>query len=573
VSTPGRSGTGTARARRAVGLRRFWRRYWWAILTVVFAGALLVAFLGTQGDGLWARLERTVLLLPIANRTDTEGLPRQVKLAYFVVAGVILFATYRAALALFGEQVRGARAGLRRGHAVVYGLGGQGQALVESMLGESKVVAVEKDGTSPAVERLRDAGATVLVGDATDPEIHRKTNVDHARRVIALCGQDAVNARICASLLERPSPRNGHRSELFVHIADPRLYTFLLHHSFASRGPRLELFNVFERGARGLSAEARRATSDELRSVLVVGAGQLGLALVSQLARDRYERTRAPMDGKLLVHLVDREAPARVQLLTDRYCRLLDVAELVPHELDVESPAFDRLLSHGSGLDDVDLGFVCFDSDTLTIATALNLIDQSRGRFTVVARVTERSEAIARMIEQAHSRYAERVAFRPLTVVERAARADLALEGTLGQLARGIHEVYRENEPGGPYDMPWADLPAAGRARNVRHAESIVDQLEASGYRLGPLIDWGTELTAFTPDEVEHMSKLEHERWMAERETEGWRYDASRDDAARLHPDLVPWDTLTDDRKDINRRLIRARPALLAAIGIQVHRA
>ncbi len=548
-------------------------RYRWGILVILFAGALLVAFFGTQGDGLWERLERTVLLLPIANRTDTQGLPRQVKLAYFVVAGVILFVTYRAALAIFGEQIRGARAAFRRGHAVVYGLGAQGQALVESMLGDCKVVAVEKDGTSPEIGRLRDAGATVLVGDATDPEIHRKTNVDRARRVVALCGQDAVNARIGAALLERPSPKNGRRPELFVHISDPRLYTFLLHHSLSSRGPRLEFFNVFERGARGLIAEARQATTHELRSVLVVGAGQLGLGLVSQLARDRYERGPRAQEGKLSVHLVDREAPARVQLLTDRYCRLLDVTELVPHELDVESPAFDRLLSYGSRLDEVDLGFVCFDSDTLTIATALNLIDQARGRFTVVARVTERSEPIARMIEGAHSRYADRVAFRPLTAVERAARADLALEGTQGQLARGIHEVYRENEPGGPYDMPWVDLSEAGRARNLRHAESIVDQLEDSGYRLGPLIDWGTEHTAFTEDEVEHMSRLEHERWVAEREDEGWRYDPTRDDAARLHPDLVPWDALTDDRKDINRRLIRARPALLAAVGIQVHRA
>jgi voltage-gated potassium channel Kch len=540
------------------------------VLAALLFLALVVAFLGTEDEGFFARLERTILLLPIANRTDTEGLPVQVKLAYFVVAGIILYGTYRAVFALFGEQLHTVRARFLRNHTVVFGLGGQGQALVESMLGDGKVVAIERDRLNPGVERARDAGATVIVGDGTDPEVARKANVERARRVVALCGQDAVNARICAALLERPAAE--HPSEVFVHIADPRLYTFLLHHSFTAHGPQLEFFNIYERGARGLIAESREVTEDEPECVLVVGVGQLGLALVSQLARERAERVP---DGapKLRVHLVDREAQARVQLLTDRYCRLLDVCELVPHELDVESPAFDRLLTGASSLDDVGIAFVCFDSDTLTIAVALNLLDQARGRLTVVARVTERSEGIAGMIERAQSRYAERVAFRPLTVAERASRAEFALEGMRGQLARRIHGMYRDDNPGGPYDVPWADLTEEGRKRNRRHAASIAQQLEDVGYRLGPLIDWGEHLPELAPEEVELMSKTEHERWLAERQDEGWRYAPDRDDEARLHPDLVPWEELPEDRREINRRLVRARPALMAGVGIQVYRA
>jgi hypothetical protein len=567
---PDSASTGASRARRASGLRSFWKRYWWAVLAAFFLLALFAAFLGTEEGGFFARLERTVLLLPIANRTDTEGLPLQVKLAYFLVAGIILYATYRGVFALFGERLHVLRARFLRNHAVVFGLGGQGQALVESMLGRGKVVAIERDRFNPGVERARDAGATVIVGDATDPEVVRKANADRARQVVALCGQDAVNAQICAMLLERPPA--AQPPEIFVHISDPRLYTFLLHHSFTARGPHLEFFNIYERGARGLLAESREVMDGEPDCVLVVGVGQLGLALVSQLGRERA--AGAEEDGsKLRVHLVDREAQARVQLLADRYRRLLDVCELVPHELDVESPAFDRLLTGGSSLDNVDVAFVCFDSDTLTIAAALNLLEQARGRFTVVARVSERSEGIAGMIERAQSRYAERVAFRPLTVAERASRAEFALEGMRGQLARRIHETYRADNPGGPYDVAWGDLSEEGRERNRRHAASISAQLEAVGYRLGPLIDWGEPLVELAPDEVERMSRSEHERWLAERQDAGWRYAHDRDDDARLHPDLVPWDELPEERRQINRRLVRARPALLAGVGIQVYRA
>jgi voltage-gated potassium channel Kch len=546
-----------------------WRRYWWAALGVVLLGALAVAFAGADGS-FWARLERSLTLLPVANRRDTDGLPPSVKVAYFVAAGVILFVTYRVAIALAGARAHEARARLMRNHTVVHGLGGQGQALVESLLGSTKVVAVEQDAANPAVRRLRDLRAVVLVGDGTDPLMVRRTNARRARHVVALCGPDAVNARIGAThtLAARPGRR---APDLFVHISDPRLYTFLLHHSFASEaGPRLELFNVYERGARGLLREATEGDRSAWVRVLVVGAGELGLALVSQLGRDRYERGDP---ATLRVDVVDRDAQARVDLLGERYCKLRDVCELVPHDVDVESPAFDRLLAQHPTIQRVDICFVCFDNDTLTIATALNLLDQSAGRFPGVARVSEKSEGIACMIERAHSRYADAATFRPVVLAHRAVQADLVLEGIRGQVARQIHETYRGSATDGPYAVPWASLTDEGRQRNTRHAASISDQLESVGYRLGPLIDWGEPLPEFAPDEVEVMSKLEHQRWVAERLDAGWRHAAARDDDARLHPDLVPWDDLPDERREINRRLVRMRPSMLAAVGIQVYRA
>ena len=562
---------GRPRARRTAPLRRLWRRYWWLVLLVVLAEALVVAFAGSDG-GFWTRVERSLTLLPVANRRDVDGLPPSVKIAYFVAAGVILFATYRLAILLAGARVHEARARLMRNHTVVYGLGSQGQALVESLLGSArKVVAVELNAANPAVQRLRDLRAVVLVGDGTDPYTVRRTNARRASHVVALCGADAVNARIGAThALANASP-GGRPADLFVHISDPRLYTFLLHHSFASvAGPRLELFNVYERGARGLLHEAAHGERPNWSRVLVVGAGQLGLALVSQLGRDRHERGE---HTRVRVDLVDREAHDRTALLADRYCRLHDVCELVPHAVDVESPAFDRLLAEHPAVGGVDISFVCFDNDTLTIATALNLLDQSAGRFPVVARVSEKSEGIAGMIERAHSRYAEAGTFRPVLLAESASRADLVLEGMQGQVARQIHESYRESATDGPYAVPWSSLGDEGRQRNVRHAASISDQLELVGYRLGPLIDWGEPLIEFTSAEVEEMSRLEHERWLAERTDAGWRLALTRDDDARLHPDLVPWDDLPDERREINRRLVRARPSVLARVGIQVYRA
>jgi hypothetical protein len=561
------SGSDTGAPGSGSRARRWWRRYWWLALALVFTGAAVVAFAFTEG-GLGTRIERTLLLLPVANRRDVVGLSLPVKVAYFVAAGVILFVTYRAALALFGVRLHEARAALLRNHTVVYGLGSQGRAVAESLLGSQRVVAVDQDPANPAIRGLRDRRAVVLVGDATDPDFVRRTGAHRARHVVVVCGEDAVNARVAAT--HAFSGRGKRDVDLFVHISDPRLYTFLVHHSFMSRaGPRLELFNSYERGARRLLEETL-ATSPPPGRVLVVGAGNLGLALVSQLARGAFERGSPE---RLRVDLVDREAQARSRLLEDRYGRLRDVCDVVPHALDVDSPAFDRLLHDGASPDDVDVAFVCFDNDTLTIASALSLLDQSAGRFPVVARVSEKSEGIAGMIESARTRYAEAEAFRPVILARRAVEGDLVLDGMRGQIARQIHETYREAYPGGPYDVPWSSLPPDGRERNVRHAESIAEQLEALGYRLGPLIDWGEPLPEFGADEVAQMSRTEHERWLAERRGTGWQYGPVRDERRRHHPDLVSWDELPDHRRDINRRLVRERPAMLARVGVQIYRA
>ena len=370
----------------------------------------------------------------------------------------------------------------------------------------------------------------------------------------------------------RPQDRRpGSQLHAFIHVADSRLYSFLLHHALSTDRPRLEFFNIYERGARSFLSER----GDHLvapDSVLVIGGGQLGMALVSLMAREHFAaRVDAPGLDKLRIQLVDQVADARVQLLRDRYSRLDDACVIVPLELDVASPSFDHLLESSPELSDVGIAYVCFDDDNLTVATTLNLLDQARGRFPIVARVSHRSAGLATMLESGDSEYADSALFRPLSLAQ-SCRGDIVMEGIRGQLARQVHEEYRRGRPGGPYDVPWKELPDSGRDRNLRHAASITAQIRSVGYELGPLIDWGVPPATFDPAEIERMAELEHERWVEERTRDGWRLGNTRNDGARTHPDLIDWEELPADRQDIDRRLISARPAMLAAIGIELYR-
>ena len=557
-----------------VGVRTWWRRYWWAVLGVTGVFAFCLAVYGANGPGLLADLNTAIRIVPLGftgTYIEPEAPSTALRAARLLAPLVFAYAAYRAVIALFASRVHELRARLAKRHVIVCGLGDQGQALTESLVGKTKVVAVEVDPTNLAIQRLRDDGAIVLRGDATDPDYLERAGIGRARCIVALCGPDAVNAQVAANVLSAADRTPENAISAFVHIADPRLYSFLVHHALLSDQPRLEFFNIYERGARSfLNETSSRAGAPD--SVLVIGGGQLGIALVSLMARERFESPRSTAESdKLRVQLVDQAAHARVQVLRDRYSRIDDACILVPLEADVLSPAFDHILERSPELSKVDIAYVCFDDDNLTVATTLNLLNQARGRFPIVARVSHRSAGLAEMLEGAENEYADSAVFRPLSLAQ-SCRGDLVLEGIRGQLARQVHDEYRKGTPGGPYDVPWDELTDEGRDRNLRHAAGLVGQLEAVGYDLGPLIDWGKPGVTFGPAEIERMSELEHARWMQERVAEGWRYGPTRDDEARIHPDIVPWKELPVERQDINRRMVSERPAMLAAVGIELYR-
>ena len=55
-----------------------------------------------------------------------------------------------------------------------------------------------------------------------------------------------------------------------------------------------------------------------------------------------------------------------------------------------------------------------------------------------------------------------------------------------------------------------------------------------------PLTALDADSFAFTPEEVERLAEMEHERWLAERRALGWT-PGPRDPQKKTNPNLVPW--------------------------------
>ena len=69
---------------------------------------------------------------------------------------------------------------------------------------------------------------------------------------------------------------------------------------------------------------------------------------------------------------------------------------------------------------------------------------------------------------------------------------------------------------------------------------------------------------------TETIARNTHEVWSQKRMEEGWRYGASRDDARKLHPNLVPYEQLSEADKEYDRATALNAIRLLVKLGYSI---
>ncbi|MBL0126073.1 MAG: hypothetical protein IPP83_01170 [Flavobacteriales bacterium] len=148
-----------------------------------------------------------------------------------------------------------------------------------------------------------------------------------------------------------------------------------------------------------------------------------------------------------------------------------------------------------------------------------------------------------------------------------------AFDDVYDELAEMIHERWRTQQD--PADtksanVPWDVLPEEYRASNRHQAMDMIRKLEIMGYGYEKLDGPAGTPIAFTPDEVEAMARLEHDRWMKEKLAAGWVYGPERDNDLRIHTMLRPYDALSEPEKEMDREPVRNIPGDLMKVGYRV---
>ncbi len=291
-------------------------------------------------------------------------------------------------------------------------------------------------------------------------------------------------------------------------------------------------------------------------------------------------RREAGRDGlRRTIALVDRHAVRLAEALRTTLPPLDHICELLPLEMDVEGPEFQRadFLDEGAA-GELAAVYICLDNDSVALAAGLSVCQQMpSGRVPVVVRLTDES-GLGRLIEGPDR---ERGSYRNLHafgLYDHACRPDLVFGGMYESLARAVHAKYVHEQTAkgddvesNPSLVPWYQLPEPLKESNRRQVEHIGAKLEAAGYTIGPLTDWRAEAFEFSPEQVEVMAQMEHARWVADLSAQGWRLTFGEKDYSRkVHPLLKPWAQLSDDEREIDRATVRSMPELLAEAGFQI---
>jgi len=165
-----------------------------------------------------------------------------------------------------------------------------------------------------------------------------------------------------------------------------------------------------------------------------------------------------------------------------------------------------------------------------------------------------------------------------------------SMRGTAGEvtsadlevLASAIHETWRAlaREEGWSMqpqlDKPYLKLAEADKEDNRVAARRIPEILALIGLGLQKDGD-GTpptapdgELEAQFDRNMERLAEAEHDGWLEQRRSNGWRYGETRDDGRKLHPAMLPYAQLPEREKGKDRNSIRHYPDFVARAGYRI---
>src|SRR5262249_19128128 len=210
------------------------------------------------------------------------------------------------------------------------------------------------------------------------------------------------------------------------------------------------------------------------------------------------------------------------------------------------------------------------DADAITAMLALRRPGNPLGTESIPVLVHQSKEdRLLARLGTAQVEYRDLTRLIPIGGLLRAESIERVLDRKGDEIAIALHRGYVEAaEPVRDESVAalraWDDLPQNLRDANRAAVEHAPVMLAAIGRALAPVAS-GADPAPLSSDEMEVLTK--HRRWIAERIAHGWRYGAMRDDRQMLHPDMVPYESLSNAAREKDRNAVRVLLSALEAQG------
>jgi hypothetical protein len=512
------------------------------------------------------------LQLPVLSSAPTQGpgpYPVPLGIARFLAPLSTFLAAAGTLALLLSEQWRRVLAATAHRHAIVAGDDAVALELARGLRDEKwKVVFVGRaDDTLAQARRL---GVRGLKGDLADASTLKVAGIGRARRLYACASDSTVNLDI-GTLVGRLVPRAKNRPlSAYVLVRNAELGVALQARqmgTFRSAGFFLDFFAIEDIAARRLfgtgdypliQADGRGA------HVVIIGFGALGRAVLRETAR----RRAALGDGPPVEVAIGPATTADVATVAAAFPLINSSCRITCGDAPTPPDSGECTV------------FVCLDDFEESLRAGLDMArPTTNGRGRVVICVPGSSDLVATLAATRGGLLDDGTGrLSVFGVLQEACMSAIKADDFAEQLARSIHEAYvahakerGETEAVNPSMAPWNKLSEDLRRSNLAQAADIGVKMEAIDATVVPESEGAPEFR-FTSQEIELLAQMEHERWVRDRISQGWKFGEVRDPAHKIHPDLRDWSYLSDGAREKDRDAIRELPAILRDAGFQILR-
>jgi len=570
-------------------LNQWWKNYQWWVMLLGVIGVFILGYIGflKAGRTLFTDILYRIFQLFVL-RFDTAITPAwALEIARWLAPAIAGYTAAKALAVVFREQFQLLKIRLWKGHIIICGLGNKGLLLSLKFKDYGKkIVVIELDEENDNIKECRDKGIIVLSGNAMALYILCRAGLKKARYLFSVCGQDNINAKIAFQIRNLISDKKRKPLTCIIHIIDPQLCRLIKEREFETKknnSSRLEFLNLFDMAAKALINFSppfveRKETQSLSPHVLIVGTGSMGESLVVHLAKE-WTELAGKAHKKFKISIIDKSAEKKQQLLYLRYPRLKEICEIIPLEMDIDSPQFEegKFLFSGSGECNLTIIYICLDNESFALSTALTLHQLLREHdIPIVVRMNSETGLADLIKGEAHGLSR----LHGFGLMDSVLDPELLLMGTHETLAQAIHEEYLkdqlekgESPESNTSVVPWAELSESLKESSRRQADFLGVKLKEIDCYIIPMTEWNPKLIEFTTEEIEWMSKKEHDHWLEERLNYGWKYaPGKKNTRKKTSPSLIPWDQLSEEEKNKDRNFVRKMPVFLAKAGFQIYR-
>ena len=563
----------------------FIKRYEWSILIISTVLCWILGFIGFylyyQENGIFVSFTGiaylTFQLFTFSSGFVDGHVPVVLDIARFLAPLTLVYAAIIAFMWFVNLQYKKFKLKWYKSHTIFLGIGKLGTQLLKDLQNSGqKIVIVTKEEIPPS-DRYSDAKTIFITGNANNKKILKQIRIDHAKHVMCMMDdeyENLSNGFKAGEYIDETKPKD--KGKIFVQVS-PLLIEQLQELDFDDKASEnhqifwdnIHFFNIYERAARMLIHEYAPDkfacfdnNSKAQAHILIAGFGALGQAILLQAGKMYHFANRNKLKATILFS--DNEELERFKETYQGINKVIDLNFIEQKKVN------ERNIKEQSGNTDIQVIFVCVEDD-LVAFDAYNKMNQLIPKSHLII-CHEKADSFLKRIERNNVHH--------FKINDETLKMHSIVKDDIDTQAMKVHSMYQFKELKIDEKLKelkklthqdWEKLTERTKNQNRNQADHIMIKLRAAGCITVPFEE-NEALYDFTSDMelVELLAEVEHRRWNVEQLLSGWIYGKERNNALKIHDNIVPYKKLSELIKDYDRDAVINIPLILASVGLQV---